>query len=274
MTKNRNLRQQAQSIITNKRFLILSSILLISVALLATCYSGISFAANSNLNINVAKNSTQFSPKIVYAYVGQDLDDTSYTARNGAQMHRQTDYPSSIRLNITRLPGNQITTCDAEIEIYDVKVETDTGLIENNPYFVGTNYNMSFTSSQLSTLFAHASDLTQPENFSTHLRGDFIFNSTDNKSILSIPIGSVGYYSNRTNTLNLWSAGKPNTISITVQRIGYITITGNVITLYKDQSNTPPAAVTQLGHYNKDFIHNDLIPPAQLPDIDRFNPVD
>ena len=144
--------------------------------------------------------------------------------------------------------------------------------MENNPYFVGTNYSPSFSSSELSTLFAHADDLTPPQNFSTPLRGNFEFNMTSNASILSIPLGSVGCYSTGTSSIGLWTAGKPNAISVTILRIGYITISNNAISLYEDPVNTPAVATARTSNYGNGFLQNNLVPTAKMPRTNLFHP--
>ncbi len=136
-------------------------------------------ATSSVQTINVADPQTQFKLDVAYAYIGPAPLNSSYIANNGANMSIVSQYPSVVELNITRLPGVQIPSCDAVLEIYNVQITTNTGLVENNPYFVGTNYSPSFSSSELSTLFAHADDLTPPQNFSTPLRGNFEFNMTE-----------------------------------------------------------------------------------------------
>lgn len=262
-----------------KRYLAILSVFLVVTTLIVTfsLASSTSSAqtANAAMNpvqsVNVARNETQFKFNIAYAYVGRGPTNSSYMAANGALMSLESQYPSTVEFNITRLPV-QIASCDAEIEVYDVRIATSTGLIESDPYFIGTNYNASFSSAQLTILFTHAQDLITSQDFSTPLKGNFVFNMTENTSILSAPIGSAGCYSTNPSALGLWSAGKPNAVSVTVQRIGYVTITNNTVSLYKDPSGSSPAATVQLSSYENGFLHNNLVPAAKLPKTNLFHP--
>lgn len=95
---------------------------------------------------------------------------------------------------------------------------------------------------------------------------------TDNTSILSNPVGSVDCYSSLHSGHGLWSAGKPNTMSVTVQRIGYLTIKNGSVSLYKDTLETTTTAIEQIGNYQNGFLHNDLVPAAKLPQTNLFHP--
>jgi hypothetical protein len=180
-------------------------------------------------------------------------------------------YPSSIVLNVTRLTGVQIASCDAEMEVYNIKIATSTGLIENNCYFIGTNYNPSFTSSELSSLVAHVRDLLASYNFAG-FTGNFEFNWTGNTSILSKIVGSANCYSTLQSSTGLWSAGNPNSISVAVCRIGYITINNNSAAIYKEQSDNNAVTTEQLNPYGNGLLYNSLVPADKLSTTDLFHP--
>jgi hypothetical protein len=141
--------------------------------------------------------------------------------------------------------GVQVASCDGEIEVYKIKVTTDTNLTENFCYTIGTNYNPSFSPQELKALLDQTLDLKGFNNIVT--MGGFKFNMVDNKFILCIPIGSMGAYSSGLSGEGLWCAGTPNTISVTVQRIGYVTINNGSVTLHRDTLNEV-AAVTANMH--------------------------
>jgi hypothetical protein len=172
--------------------------------------------------------------------------------------------------NASRIPGVQIANCESEIEVYGVHITTDKGMVENHAYFLGTNYNSSFPASRLIALEERINDLVNKRIYS-EIKGDFYFNWTDNKSLLSISIGSVGEYSSSPSRNGIWDAGKPNTISVTANRIGYITINRNTTTVYVD-AKPITVATTHLSNYEGGFLHNELVPPAKLSQIDLFHP--
>jgi hypothetical protein len=91
-------------------------------------------------------------------------------------------------------------------------------------------------------------------------------------SIISKPIGSVNCYSIYRSGHGLWSGGKPSALSVSVQRIGYITITNGAVTYYKDSAQTSLPMTTQLGNHQDGFLYNDLVPPNHLTSVNLFNP--
>ena len=253
-----------------KRSLITTGLILALAMLIITV--SLESATTSAKTIHTAGSETQFKLDLAYAYVGPAPLNSSYTASNGAKMSIVSQYPSTVQINITRLPGDQISSSDAVIELYNVQIKTDHGLKENLPYFIGTNYNESFADSDLSTMFANVNDLINPEDFSTSLRGDFQFNMTDNSSMISVPIGSVGRFSTNAPELGLWTTGNPHAIHITVQRIGYITNNNGSVSLYEDQPGKDATATAQLSNHNNGFLHNNLVPANKLPQTDLFHP--
>jgi hypothetical protein len=251
-----------------------NSLIALSVTFVATILI-ISFILSSSLSsaalpINVAESGTQLRFDMPYAYVGECTANMSYTDSNNRLMYADSLYPSAILLNITRVPGIQIASCDAEIEIYGIHVTTDTGVVENHAYFSGTNYNPTFSRSQLSSFVPYINDLINKTVYST-IKGNFQFNWTENTAVLTRPVGSIGLFSSFNSTLGLWSAGKPNDISVTVERIGYITTSNGSVSIYKDLT-TKTAATVQLSNYSGGFLYNTVVPAAKLSQTDLFHP--
>ncbi|MCW4019001.1 MAG: hypothetical protein NWF00_10055 [Candidatus Bathyarchaeota archaeon] len=190
-----------------------------------------------------------------------------------------TEYPSAIVINTTRLPGNQIAACDAVMEVYKIQITTDTGLVENHCYNIGTNYNPALSNAELSQLFDHVTDLGALSG-SLGIRGNFQLNWTQNTSMLSHSVGSIGCYSNISgnnadsadNAKGLWRAGTPNAISVTVQRIGYITISDGSVSIYKDSSDNDITTTKQLSNYGNGFLYNNLVSEAKLQQTNLFRP--
>jgi hypothetical protein len=225
---------------------------------------------NGVIPIEANSSEAQFNLNIAYAYAGKGLSNASYTTENGATMYPVSLYPSSVVLNSTRLPGARFTSCDAEIELYNVQIDSNK-LMEHYCYFIGTNYKPSFSSSELGVLCANVTDFVKAYNFSS-VTGNFEYNITDNTAYLSSPIGSVECYSGIPSGQGLWSLGKPDILSVTVQRIGYITITNGAVTIYWDTSRIT-FAMTNLNSYGTGFLHNDLISTAKLPQTNLFHPI-
>jgi hypothetical protein len=268
--KNNLHEKEVQTSRTMKRYLIVFGAMLITTALIVSI--SFTLAASSVQTANVAGPETQFELSVAYAYVGEGPVNDSFVADNDFLMSPKSNYPSAVKFNITRLPGTQIESCDAVIEFYSVQITTDTGVLEKNCYFIGTNYSPSFSSAQLSTLFEYVNDVASPKDLTTSVRGNFEFNMTENTSFLSTTVGSSGVYTTGSSSQGLWLSGEPNVVSVTVQRIGYLTINNNSVSIFKDSSSRAPTATAQLSNHESGFLHNTLVPVDKLPQTDLFHP--
>ena len=253
-----------------KRCLAALCIFLIAIALIV-CFS-LALSTSSAQTIKNSGSETQFKFDVAYAYVAKFTANATYNDSNSHLMSLVSQYPSVVVFNITRLPGVKIASCDAVIEVYGVHITTNTGEAENYAYIVGTNFSSTFSpSSELHDFIPHIHDIINQSAYSGGIKGDLYFNWSDNTSILSHRVGSMGLYSTLNSTLGLWSAGRPNEISVTVNRIGYITTSNGSVSVYKDES-TNTATATQHGNYEDGFLHNTLVPAAKLSQTNLFEP--
>lgn len=223
----------------------------------------------------VASPNTQFQIHVAYAYVGPAPSNISsyFDQARNTTMRLISQYPSSVQLNISCAPNAQIAGCDAVVEVYGIKIATDKGPTEYDAYFIGTNYDPSLSNASLSTLIQYVPNLYNASLY-TSLAGNFKFNWDSHSSFLTDPLGSITLYTaSDSSSLGLFSAGKPNAVSVTVYRIGYITITNGSVTIFEDPLNQTPTDMVQLGNYESGFLHNDLMPSAQLPQENLFKPV-
>jgi hypothetical protein len=251
-----------------KQPLIASSlVLMISVALISIYV--LSPTSSAQLVKN-ADSQMQFKIDIAYAYVGQHSNLSIDS--NGKQMFRLSQYPSSLVLNITRLPGVLAPSCDAIIEVYNVEIATEKGESEDYAYIIGTNYNESYSGEGLPTMIQSAHTLLDSDKY-LGLKGDAHFRWKDNESKLSHPIGSICYFTTVNSSLGLWREGVPNQLSITISRIGYVTIGNNTTTIYKDADTTKTTNSVNLTPYNNGFICNNAISPEKLSQTDLFSPI-
>jgi hypothetical protein len=252
-----------------RRFLLLGSMFL-AVIIIASI--SLSLGSTPAQIVHTAGPKTQFQLSVAYAYAGAGPANDSYIANNSTLMSPKTLYPTAVQFNITRLLGIQIEACDAALEFYSVRIMTNTGIVEKNCYFIGTNYKPSFSDAQLTTLFDHVYDVVSPKNLTTPSRGNFEFNMSDNESILSAIVGSSGDYTTARSTSGLWTRGQPNIVSVTVQRIGYLTINNDSVSVYLDSPDRNPTAVAQLSSYGNGFLHNKIVPANKLANTDLFHP--
>ena len=269
MTKNSKNNRHHKNVVNTKMKHCLSVLTTILIATSITIYCSLELAPSSVQAAMTAEPETQFKLDVAYAYVGEFTVNASYTDSNGFLMSRISQYPSTIVLNITRVPGVKIASCDAVIEVYRVQISTDTGIVENHVYNVGTNYS-SFSEPELLSFIPHVNDLIKPSEYMS-AKGGMYLNWTENQSILTPSIGSATIYSTLNSTSGLWSVGKPNEIFVTVDRIGYITMNDGLISAYKDAA-TKTATTAKLDNYENGFLHNTLVPAAELPQTTLFDP--
>jgi hypothetical protein len=254
---------------TKKHGLPLLSVVLITSTLVIS-YSLV-LATSSGHIIQTASPETQFKIDLAYAYAGQWTANTSYTDSNGHQMSLVSLYPSVVMLNVTRLPGAKIPSCDAVIEVYEIQITTDTDLYEKFAYAIGTNYSSSFSPSKIQPFVSHVGDLVDKMVYRGGYEGTISLNWTDNSSIMTNIFGSACIYSSRNSALGLWKAGTPNTISIAVSRIGYLTMNDDSVMVYKDAA-TKTAATAQLDNYGEGYLYNSIVPADKLPQTNLFAP--
>jgi hypothetical protein len=270
MTRNQIYRK---SIVSKKNlvlaFAIIAALLIISVCSALNAF----FVSNSNSALaQVPIDASQFNIGIAYAYVGPAPTNSSYVdSQYNATMYLESKYPSIVYLNITRNPGILITSCDAAIEVYGISIATNTGMEEDFTYAAGTNFNQSFSNADKIAMGPYISQLVDHRIYRT-IAADFDFNWTENTSILSLTIGSIGWYSKYPiSDGGLAAAGIPSTVSVTVHRIGYITMAKGFISTQMDAISNNIASI-QLGKYQNGFLYNNLVPMPELPQINLFEP--
>jgi len=213
----------------------------------------------------------QFNLDAAYAYVGQGTQNDTFTDSRGILLSPISQYPSAVYFNITR-PTVENVACDAILEVYNVTIASDKGPSENFVFFAGTNYNPSFSDAEYNTLTEGIYDLFDLSTVDG-VTGNFRFNWTADESVLSAKVGSYGTYTNYKNDLGLWSAGKPNTISVTIHRIGYVTMTNGAISVQPDTESVNNKTQVQLQEYDDGFLKNEIVPTDQLAQKNRFQPL-
>ncbi len=279
MTKRKKL---SESLFSNNKGKIALSLIIalmltipISLALATTSPPSTTQTDMPTATHEVASSNTQFQIHVAYAYVGPAPSNVSsyFDQARNTTMRLISQYPTSVLLNISCLPSAQIAGCDAVVEVYGVKIGTDTGHSEYDAYFIGTNYNPSFSNASLSSLIQYVPSSYNASLYTT-IAGNFKFNWNSNASFLTDPIGtSTLYMASDTSSLGLFGAGEPNAVSVTVYRIGYITIANGSVTVFEDPLNKTPTDMVLLGNYNNGFLYNNLMPSAQLPQENLFKAI-
>jgi hypothetical protein len=247
-----------------------SAVFLLTAVVLIISFSLISSALSSVLSVQSLKSEPLFNVDVAYAFVGKGPYEAPHSHFDGVPHYAKSQYPSAVYLNVTHDSSAELESWDAIIEVYLIQIISDKGPKENYAWFEGTHSSPSFSDSELTSLTAHIYDLIDLNTISG-VRGHFRFNWTDNKSILGGKVGSFGSYSSSPSRLGLWSAGKPNTISVTVHRIGRVTLNDDSISVQAD--TTSVRSTVQLERYEEGFLSNKIIPIDNLSQIDLFQPL-
>jgi hypothetical protein len=202
-------------------------------------------ATPSNSINNPASSPTTFGPTIplyggtvqlsnlydaVFTYV--IVNRTSSTGEGhdhfgfGVDTYPSTLYPAFAVLNLTYLGNPQNEPWDLKFEGYLVNYTADTGVKEVYLGWFGTNYNPS---SSYPPMAFPGSPKGPPQSESFH------FNLTMGHLVQGQTPNSVSYGSGNS-SLGLWSNGTPNTITVTIQRAGWVTVKGTVPTTITNPS--------------------------------------
>jgi hypothetical protein len=169
------------------------------------------------------------------------------------------DVPHTVYLfgiNFTRL-SDTIVPCDATLEVYEINIYSDKGLIETIQKFQGV----------YSEIVAGLGDLVWTEFFGDNLSGSFLGSAFPNWEIgeSRLDIFSSG-------GSQLWEPdSEPETLSIIVNRLGWFTITGEsneAVVL----SEPEVVAEVQLEKFRDGFLYNTVIPEDELSQVDLTNP--
>jgi hypothetical protein len=163
-----------------------------------------------------------------------------------------------IGINFTRL-SEEIVPCDARIEVYLIKVYSDKGFIGNLQRHTGIIYNSDLVGDPM------YDDLTEFFGNRSPSGGGSVYNHWNvGESRLGCSSGSG------TNWVPTF--GDPETIFISVNLLGWITINGDsreTIVL----SEPEVVAEAQLEKFGDGFLYNTIIPEDELSDIDPINPI-
>jgi len=245
------------------------SLIAVVIVIVAICQSSIGSISASAPNFLEAEQ--QFNLDATYAYVGKGTPNATFTDSRGILLSPISQYPSAVYFNVTR-PTVENVECDAILEVFNVTIASDKGPAEHFVFFTGTNYNPSFSDAELDTLTQRIYDLFDVDTIDG-VSGMFCPNWTNDESFLSAKVGSYGTYTNYKNGLGLWNEGKPNTISVTFHRIGYVTMTNGTVSVHPDAISVNNKTQVQLQEYNDGFLKNKIVPTDKLSQKNRFQPL-
>lgn len=245
------------------------SLLAVIIAIVVICQSSIVSLSASAPNFQGAEQ--QFNLDATYAYVGKGTPNVTVNDSRGNVLRPISQYPSAIYFNVTR-PTVENLECDAILEVFNITIATDKGPAEHFIFFTGTNYNPAFSDAELEALTWRIYDLFDVDTIDG-VSGIFYPNWTTDESFLSAKVGSYGTYTDYKNDLGLWNEGKPNAISVTFHRIGYVTMTNGTVSMQPDVISVNYKTQVPLQKHNEDFLKNEIVPMDELSENKRFHPL-
>ena len=221
------------------------------------------FSSPSPVENGSVSLSPMFNVDLVYVYVGRTNSTGAGHDHFGMNltMYPTNYYPVYVLFNVTYLGNPQNETFDAKFEGYIAKFSADTGTTASYVGYYGTNFNPSY------------SNLPNPFPLSSSSQSvSFRFNMTINESSLGLRISDGGSYSSSGGSFGLWSNGTPTAITVTVQRAGWVTASGDSISSIENPSSAIELQQVQLEKFGDGFLYNKLVPQKQLMSINPFNP--
>jgi hypothetical protein len=203
-----------------------------------------------------------FDADLAYAYVGP-INYNSTHSHFGMEMHPSNAYPAYILLNLTYLGNPENEPYDLKLEGYLVELRTDTGTSSSYLEYFGTNLNPSYSDMPMITL-GSPSDPSQTVGFG--------FNLTVGKSFLPVRITDSGSFTSGSSSLGLWSNGPPNSICISVRRIGWFITQGGTTSAVSSSLNGTILMQVQLEKFGEGFLYNKVVAQEKLELMDPFSP--
>ena len=200
-----------------------------------------------------------FSVDVAYAYIERQNTSTVPSPDNINETITR-DIPVvcyTIGLNFTRL-SEEVDICDAKVEVYRIEVYSNERFIGNLLKYEGLIHNQSIIGQPLRFF---------PDFDSNPFYEDSI-SGGGGGATTRWPIGeSRVTFSGGGGTTWARTFGEPETIFITVTRLGWVMLTGNS-TEAVVLSEPEVVAEVQLEKYRDGFLYNNLISEDQLSQLD------
>jgi hypothetical protein len=159
--------------------------------------------------------SSLFDAELTYAQVG--ISNSTGTSHDhfgfGIESHFTKLYAAEVSFRLTYLGNPENEPWDVKFEGYRVNFTSDTGVTKSYLGWYGTNYALS---ENMPNRFPDVPDAVQAR-----------LNMALNQTIV-VPLNH-GDYGN-SSSAGLWAQGTPNTVTVTVQRAGWVTTNGSTVT--------------------------------------------
>jgi hypothetical protein len=199
--------------------------ILIAIAVFAVCIvvafaSAVLVVYNPLTPTQDSASTKVFDVNLIYAFTGltNDTGEGHDHFGWGIETYPSSYYPVTAVLNLTYLGNTQNQPYDIVCEGYYVNYTADTGASVSSIGWLGTNFNASIQDPSMFSMIETPWGRMSSMYFKFHMNvsDTYPFRVTDG-----------GKFSSVNGTEGLWSKGVPNTITVTVQRIGWLTSEGN-----------------------------------------------
>jgi hypothetical protein len=218
-----------------------------------------------------------FKVDVAYAYVG--WRNGSLTSPNqpwgGTSLNASCLYPNVAYLTFAST-GSQ--PCDAKIEVYLIQFSSDTGVNQSYVYAMGANYSSSYDASRVQGMIADVNDFVEmgPNSSMMVDNGISVQNHFNTSLVTGSPfwgasVGDFGGYHSGPSGLGIWGNGQPSAVTLTVYRLGWVTLNGQSISVTFANSNDAAVQV-HLSKFGNGFLCNTIFSQDELAQIDLFNP--
>lgn len=224
-----------------------------------------------------------FSIDIPYAYwVTNDgpLEDPPFEFPGNSEMNETNSVSDQamIVLNFTLTADTTKQQADAQLEYYQIDINSDKEFIETEHWTIGTNINSSFNVSRLLTDFHFKRDEwfdTDTFNPMTDGGGGGLArpNWASGVSVLWPAGGSGTGTLGGSGTYHTVSALRAaETVTISIYRIGMVTFSGNSTEVTR--ANKELITQIQLEKYGEEgWLYNNLVPEDELATVNLLRPV-
>jgi hypothetical protein len=194
-----------------------------------------------------------FDVDLTYAYVGKI--NVSEHSHFGMGVHSANLYPALIHFNCTYI-GDREEPWDIKFEGYLVRLASDTGTSAEYKAYQGFEFNES------SDPFV---DLPDADSI---VFGPLL---PPNES-LYIQFSDSGSFTSGDSDFGLWSNGPPNTITLTLYRIGWWNVKNGLVSIVGNPEREEVLFQVQLEGFTDGFLYNKLVPENKLAELDPFEP--
>jgi hypothetical protein len=227
----------------------------LSIIIGVACVSPLPFIMAEKVQ-TIPYDQPQFNIDLKYAFIGDYWNNDSVLANQSYGWIFSVVYQTSPTFNVETMPA------DAEFEYYNIELWSENGLVGN----------LTCATDARSTNFGYV--IGQNSSVSSYFFNPDLWFEVNSSRIGSGLAGcqngtAQGFITGYPKDLNQ-TVGKPETLSLTLRRIGWVVVEGNSTVAHL--ADSAPILQIQLKKYGEGFIYNNLFTEEQLSQINPVMP--